>query len=210
MPVPNKRNRTPDPAVDLSALRNSMSSSLTSRWLSSLRQPNRKLSFTDATSVTGLFEPPGPFHPPRQASVSSSFQSPPKKTPRALPELTHGSPFASQAYLPPTGAPGFEGDRAWNKSHFEFDPETKTPRKSVILKGRKDITSIVLTTFLADIVSWSPQVRKLLSHTTFRSGPICPQYPDCQGHGLCCIVSISMGFHSTLSTLDAQPTPVAH
>lgn len=133
-----------------------MSGSLTARWLSSLRPLNRKLSFTDAVSATGFFEPPGPFHPPRQASVSSSVQSPPKKAPRPLPALTHGTPFASQTYTPPTGAPGFEGDRAWNKSHFEFDPDTQTSRKSVTLRGRKDITSVVLTDFLADLVSLSP------------------------------------------------------
>ena len=139
-----------------------MSSSLTSRWLSSLRPPNRKLSFTDATYVTGFFEPPGPFQPPRQVSVSSSIQSPSKKAPRPLPELTHGTPFASHSYIPPTGAPGFKGDRAWNKSHFEFDPESNTPRKSVILKGRKDVTSVLLTPSLADLVSWSPSFSEIL------------------------------------------------
>lgn len=132
-----------------------MSGSLTSRLFTSLRPRDRKLSFTDATSVTGFFETPGPFHPPRQLSVSLSAQSSPKKVPqRPLPELTHGTPFASQTFIPPTGAPGFEGDRAWNKSHFEFSSESKVPRKSVILKGRKDITSIVLAPSLADLVSW--------------------------------------------------------
>lgn len=153
--MPNKRRPTPDPAADAPASRNSMSGSLTSRWLSSLRPLNRKLSFTDATSATGFFEPPGPFHPPRQASLSSPIQSPSKKPPRPLPELTHGTPFASHIYLPPAGAPGFEGDRTWNKSHFEFDPESKVSRKSVVLKGRKDITSAVLIPSLADLVSWS-------------------------------------------------------
>jgi hypothetical protein len=153
VPVHDKSHQTEGQTIDMSALRNATSSSLTSRWLSSLRPLNRKLSFTDATSVTGFFEPPGPFHPPR---VSSSVHSPPKKPSRPLPELTHGTPFASQIYVPPTGAPGFEGDRAWNTSHFEFDPGNKVPRKSVILKGRKDITSVVLTDSLADLVSRSP------------------------------------------------------
>jgi hypothetical protein len=77
-----------------------------------------------------------------------------KIPPPPLPELTHGTPFTSQSYIPPTGAPGFEGDRTWNKSHFEFDPESEVSRKSVILKSRKDTTSIVLTSSLADLVSW--------------------------------------------------------
>lgn len=150
----NTNHPTPEP--DAPAFRNTMSGSLTSRWFSSLRPLNRKLSFTDATSVTGFFEPPGPFHPPRQASRSSSVQSSPKKAlQRPLPELTHGTPFASHTYVPPTGAPGFEGDRAWNKSHFEFDSGSEVSRKGVILKGRKDVTSVILTPSLADLVSWS-------------------------------------------------------
>ncbi|KAF9782422.1 TLD-domain-containing protein [Thelephora terrestris] len=152
IPIPNRSQSTPDPAADTPAMRNPISGSFTSRWLSSLRPPSRKLSFTDATSATGFFEPPGPFHPPRQASVSSPVQSPSRKPSRPLPELSHGTPFASHTYVPPTGAPGFEGDRAWNKSHFEFDPESKVPRKSVALKGRKDITSAVLTPSLADLI----------------------------------------------------------
>ena len=181
VPVPNKSDPSPDPTVDLPALRNSMSSSLTSRWLSSLRPLNRKLSFTDATSATGFFEPPGPFHPPRQASVSPSVQSPPKKAPRPLPELTHGSPFASQMYMPPTGAPGFEGDRDWNKSHFEFDPETRVPLKSVVLKGRKEVTSTVLTSFLADSVSCSPSSSEASEPYHFQIRPNLPPIPRLSG-----------------------------
>lgn len=157
IPVHSKSHPASDPTEDVPASRIPISGSLTSRWLSSLRPLNRKLSFTDSTSVTGFFDSPGPFRPPRQASVSSSVQSSPTKTlPRPLPELTHGTPFASHPYSPPTGAPGFEGDRTWNRSHFEFDPGSKVSRKSVTLKGRKDMTSIVLTPSLADLVSWSP------------------------------------------------------
>jgi len=157
IPVHNKAHPTPDPTADVPASRGPTSGSLTSRWLSSLRPLNRKLSFTDPTSVAGFFDPPGPFRPPRLASVSSSVQSSPTKIlPRPLPELTHGTPFSSHPYTPPTGAPGFEGDRAWNKSHFEFNPGNKVPGKSVTLRGRKDMTSFVLTPSLADLVSWSP------------------------------------------------------
>lgn len=186
-----------------------MPGSLTSRWLSSLRPLNRKLSFTDPTSVTGFFEPPGPFHPPRQASFSSS-QSPPKNPLQPLPELTHGTPFASQAYLPPTGAPGFEGDRAWNKSHFEFDPDSKASRKSVSLLDRKDITSVVLTPPLADLVSQLGPDLKILNLSSCRSDSIYPRYPDYRGRGPCFTVSISTEFRSTPSTLDAHPISVAH
>ena len=205
----NKNRPTPEP--DAPAPRSATSGSLTSRWFSSLRPHDRKLSFTDSTSVTGFFEPPGPFHPPRQASRSSSVQSSPRKAlQRPLPELTHGTPFASQTYVPPTGAPGFDGDRVWNKSHFEFDPESKVSRKGVILKGRKDITSIVLTSSLADLVSWSLPVWEVLNLDARRSDPTYPRSPDCRGHGLCCIVLTSTESHSTPSMIVVRPTSVAH
>ncbi len=65
--------------------------------------------------------------------------------------ITHGTPFASHPYVAPSGAPGFAGDRQWNKS-FEFD-KTQVERKSVKLTGRKEVTVPVLTVELADMVS---------------------------------------------------------
>ncbi len=65
--------------------------------------------------------------------------------------ITHGTPFAAQQYVPPSGAPGFVGDRAWNKG-FEFDKDN-IERVSVRLVGRKESTTPVLTVGLADKVS---------------------------------------------------------
>ena len=204
----HKNHQAPDITTDGLASRNTISGSLTSRLFTSLRPLNRKLSFTDVTSATGFFDPPGPFHPPRQASVSSAQSSPKKVPQRPLPELSHGTPFASQTYIPPAGAPGFEGDRDWNKSHFEFDPESKVQRKNVILKGRKDMTTIVLTPSLADLVSWSPLDPESSEPCYHRSDHICPRYLDCRGHGPCCTASISMEFHSTPSMLVVHLTLV--
>ncbi len=64
--------------------------------------------------------------------------------------ITHGSPFASHAFVPPSGAPGFTGDRKWNKG-FEFD-KTQVERKSVRLNGRREMTVPVLTVEIADMV----------------------------------------------------------
>ena len=69
--------------------------------------------------------------------------------------ITHGTPFASHPFIPPSGAPGFTGDRQWDKG-FEFD-KTQVERKSVRLTGRKDVTAPVLTVELADMVSLSQQ-----------------------------------------------------
>ncbi|CCM04159.1 uncharacterized protein FIBRA_06321 [Fibroporia radiculosa] len=62
--------------------------------------------------------------------------------------ITHGTPFAAHPFVPATGAPGFAGDRDWNKG-FEFD-KSKVERRSVRLVGRKEVTTPVLNAELAD------------------------------------------------------------
>ena len=64
------------------------------------------------------------------------------------PAITHGTPFASHTFVPPSGAPGFTGDRQWDKG-FEFD-KTQVERRSVRLTGRKEVTTPVLNVALAD------------------------------------------------------------
>ncbi|KAI8992720.1 TLD-domain-containing protein [Trametes punicea] len=64
--------------------------------------------------------------------------------------ITHGTPFASHPYVPPSGAPGFAGDRQWDKG-FEFD-KTQVERKSVRLMGRKEVSTPVLTVQIADML----------------------------------------------------------
>ena len=92
--------------------------------------------------------------------------------------MTHGSPFASTPYIPPTGAPGFAGDRAWDRGFSEVleqeekrglvDPvglgmasgiETemtahakRVKGKGVTLVGRREGTVRVLTEEMADLV----------------------------------------------------------
>ncbi|KAI9060365.1 TLD-domain-containing protein [Trametes sanguinea] len=64
--------------------------------------------------------------------------------------ITHGTPFASHPFVPPSGAPGFAGDRQWDKG-FEYD-KTQIERKSVRLVGRKELTVPVLTVEIADML----------------------------------------------------------
>lgn len=83
--------------------------------------------------------------------------------PGAMP-ITHGTPFAAHTYIPPSGAPGFAGDRAWNKG-FEFDKEN-VERASVNLVGRKQGTNGILTVSLADKVNCFHGVALLKSSHT--------------------------------------------
>ncbi|EIM84600.1 TLD-domain-containing protein [Stereum hirsutum FP-91666 SS1] len=70
-------------------------------------------------------------------------------------DITHGTPFGTQVYVPPSGAPGFNGNKGWNKGGFEFDEEgverkRGVEKKSVLLLGRKESTEAVLTGDVAD------------------------------------------------------------
>lgn len=69
-----------------------------------------------------------------------------------IPRVTHSSPFAPHIYVAPSGAPGFAGDHHWNKAGFEFE-DRDTKLGVVELAGRRDATTPVLTSQLADKVT---------------------------------------------------------
>jgi hypothetical protein len=64
-------------------------------------------------------------------------------------DITHGSPFATSPFVPGSGAPRFDGDRAWNE---EFDTGTNwansPEQRGAQLLGRKESTRVVLETSL--------------------------------------------------------------
>ncbi|EPS94803.1 hypothetical protein FOMPIDRAFT_1133631 [Fomitopsis schrenkii] len=66
--------------------------------------------------------------------------------------ITHGTPFAAAPFVPATGAPGFAGDRRWDKGFSDDFEKTRVDKKSVRLVGRKEMTAPVLTVELADIL----------------------------------------------------------
>ena len=111
-------------------------SSLLSRPVFSVHPP---LSSEPSTEIDGL-----PAHSHSRAATM----------PGATP-ITHGTPFAAHPYVPPSGAPGFAGDRSWNKG-FEFDKEN-VERASVKLVGRKEGTHGILSVAMANQVCSSPR-----------------------------------------------------
>ncbi|KAH9957274.1 hypothetical protein BGW80DRAFT_216051 [Lactifluus volemus] len=96
--------------------------------------------------------------PSRWMSSFLTYRGPPPSTSpsaRLLPEranITHGSPFAAHPFVPVSGAPGFDGDRAWNKGFDAGDGAGSRDRRGVLLLGRKETTRAVLGTPLADAV----------------------------------------------------------
>jgi hypothetical protein len=104
--------------------------------------PRKKWMSTLLSSSVPPF-PPTPGHDPVALPTSN--------VKHGVPLLTHSSPFASHVYIPPSGAPGFAGDHQWNKGGFEFEEDDTRPRR-VELTGRRDSTTPVLTSHLADKV----------------------------------------------------------
>jgi hypothetical protein len=115
--------------------------SMTSTFSSS-SQPSRWVS----SFLTYRGPPPLPTSSVSPAPTVPQTRVGPKRT-----NITHGSPFASTPFTPASGAPGFDGDRAWNKG---FDAEGKSldaiERRGIQLVGRKESTRAVLRTALAN------------------------------------------------------------
>ncbi len=139
--------------------------SIPSRWVSNL------LTSTIRGARTS------PSTPPAESSLASIFasvseeplwsQSAPHSRAPTYSEgpsidaaITHGTPFGTQPYTAPSGAPGFAGDRMWDKG-FEFN-KAQVERQSVRLVGRKDVTGVVLTVEIADMVRVTIYCRSLL------------------------------------------------
>ncbi|KAI0270440.1 TLD-domain-containing protein [Gloeopeniophorella convolvens] len=78
-----------------------------------------------------------------------SASPPPRPVPRRA-DITHGSPFAAAPFVPASGAPGFDGDRSWNKGFDNGDGEGARDKVGVQLLGRKETTRAVLGAGLAD------------------------------------------------------------
>jgi hypothetical protein len=57
-------------------------------------------------------------------------------------DITHGSPFAALLFVPASGAPGFDGDRAWNKG---FDTDSNGANSPERLWGEYPAFSIFIT-----------------------------------------------------------------
>ena len=138
------------PAQSIFASSSFSASAFPKKWVSSLlsRPSQRRPASLDEPERHWATDRQTPSPPASGILSHSRMQSAAFDT---SPNITHGSPFASEQYVPPSGAPGFSGDRTWNTSGFEFDKEN-VEKKSVRLLGRKEMTTAVLTTEIADMV----------------------------------------------------------
>ncbi|KAF8549618.1 TLD-domain-containing protein [Imleria badia] len=94
----------------------------------------------------------------------------PSTTPRfhaSSTALTHGSPFSATPYIPPTGAPGFAGDRAWDRGFSEVLEQEEKRGLGVTLVGRREGTVGVLTEEMVGLIRpHLPALTKLPRHWT--------------------------------------------
>ncbi|PVF94937.1 TLD-domain-containing protein [Serendipita vermifera] len=143
--------------------------------------PHAVFALPGSTSISRLASLPH-MSPPVTSNQPKNVlpRTPSFPLPRAVPEsfLTHSTPFSTNQYVPPSGAPGFVGDRQWDTGGFasEWDNgtgerSTKNARENVprIIKliGRKDMTAGVLTRGLGDSIrSHLPALARLCTTWT--------------------------------------------
>ncbi|KAG2357240.1 TLD-domain-containing protein [Suillus spraguei] len=69
------------------------------------------------------------------------------------PGITSGTPFGTHLYIPPSGAPGFVGDRSWDKGFSDaLHDEEMSEMHSLHLVGRREGTAVVLSETIANLI----------------------------------------------------------
>lgn len=110
--------------------------------------------------------------------------------------ITHGTPFAAAPFVPASGAPGFDGDRRWDKGFSDDFEKTRGEKKSVRLVGRKEMTTPVLSVELADMVRPplpSPAPKTTNVGVRRSCGRTSPRWRASRGRGRCCTAWTSTG-----------------
>ncbi|KAI6030112.1 TLD-domain-containing protein [Pisolithus marmoratus] len=120
-----------------------ISSNLVSTFLSGTSKHARGSTASSLSSTTAAHSSSLPAHSSSYSDYSS-FAS-----------ISHrGSPFVSTPFVPPSGAPGFTGDRNWDKGFYDAlqrDKESGTvKRKGINLCGRREGTVPVLVEDVAN------------------------------------------------------------
>ncbi|KZV95774.1 TLD-domain-containing protein [Exidia glandulosa HHB12029] len=164
----HSNSRTPVPASPPPQSALSRTGTLGRKWMSSLLS---SASAASTSTSTPPAEPPQ-FSPRRSDSMAVLHAAAPttKSVPAAAAaaaasSLTHGTPFARGAYVPPSGAPAFRGDRAWDKG-FEYDSDAQDT-VPVALVGRGPATAPVLSSAVASkIRPHLPPLSRLASSWT--------------------------------------------
>ncbi|KAG1727275.1 TLD-domain-containing protein [Suillus paluster] len=100
---------------------------ISSSWVSSFLPSARSRQSTVSSSSTLVNSAPSIM--PHSAAIH---------VPHQTNGITRGTPFGSHPYIPPSGAPGFVGDRSWDKGFSDaLQDEEMSEVKGVLGKGKK-------------------------------------------------------------------------
>lgn len=115
-----------------------------------IQHPPTRLPLPSPSAISTLR--PQQIHPYTHTHTHHTFPSASISVPTAS-SISHGTPFASRPFVPTSGAPGFAGDRKWDRGFSDnyFDNE-REDRTSVRLEGRREMTSAVLERELVDMI----------------------------------------------------------
>lgn len=127
-------------------------SRLSSSWVSAFLPSARSRQSTGSSTSTLVNSMPSGV--PQSTHMHVTHQAP---------GITSGTPFGTHLYIPPSGAPGFVGDRSWDKGfsdalHDEEMSEVKgifgkgKKMHSLHLVGRREGTAVVLSETIANLI----------------------------------------------------------
>ncbi|KAG1809182.1 TLD-domain-containing protein [Suillus subaureus] len=127
-------------------------SRLSSTWVSAFLPSARSRQSTGSSTSTLVNSAP-----------SNVPQSPYMHIAHQTSGITSGTPFSTHPYIPPSGAPGFAGDRTWDKGFSDtLHDEEMSEVKGVLgkgkkiqvlnLVGRREGTAVVLSETIANLI----------------------------------------------------------
>ncbi|KAH9913202.1 TLD-domain-containing protein [Fomitopsis serialis] len=122
------------------------------RWVSSLLSGTVRSGRTRSTDEGSALAHNGTVSAPLSPAHASTLPAHLFQSAALDSAITHGTPFAVAPFVPASGAPGFDGDRKWDKGFSDAYEKSNSERKSVRLVGRKEMTTPVLTVELADML----------------------------------------------------------
>ncbi|KAG2032388.1 TLD-domain-containing protein [Suillus americanus] len=150
--IPSTSTSLPFPSSTATPPTHATLSRLSSTWVSAFLPSARSRQSTGSSTPTLLNSAPTNvphsthMHVPHQASG-----------------ITSGTPFSTHPYIPPSGAPGFAGDRTWDKGFSDaLHDEEMSEVKGVLgkgkkmhvlnLVGRREGTAVVLSDTIANLI----------------------------------------------------------
>ncbi|KAG1840626.1 TLD-domain-containing protein [Suillus subluteus] len=150
--IPSTSTSLPFPSSTATPPTHATLSRLSSTWVSAFLPSARSRQSTGSSTSTLVNSAPS-------IVPHSTYMHVPHQTSG----ITSGTPFGTHPYIPPSGAPGFAGDRIWDKGFSDaLQDEEMSEVKGVLgkgkkmhvlnLVGRREGTAVVLSETIANLI----------------------------------------------------------